>query len=1001
MPVMRTIAVVVHWGDSGATRNTVSSLLGDFSPSRIIVVENGMAWDGGNLPEEIIRVFLPQNLGYAGGVNTGMRAAFGRGAGAVLVLNNDLRFPVGALRIMEEKLLQAPSVGCVGAIMDEGDGYVIYGGGRVSWLTGRANLSRYPDPASRLHYISGACMLIRREAFEQIGPIPEQYFHTWEDTAWGSMLRQYGWNIAWANTPIVTHPRSHSLPDGQKKTYYLVRNGALFIRQHAPFFAKVWLLGIEPIRIVLAMLRGKGAVVRGLRDARAGIAGPLPVSQKHQPARVTGALCRVSVIIPTHQSEETIVQCLQSAERAIEQYGGNGEISVVDGGSTDDTVRVAKATGIPSSILRFSNIGFGGIANRAARRATGDIILFLNPDALLPPGALSSLVHAFLYDNVGIVGCRLISPEGELEHMQGAPYPSLARTVRKSFTGRCCAVGSQYSVPWVSGAAMAVRRNVFQSLKGFSERYFLYFEDVDLCRRARMKGWSVMVCSAVTVVHEKGKSTRHPQRKAMYDTAQNYYFQRYRPMWEYVALRFLRVFYRNGWAIGIVGIGSAAAFIPIVSGVGAVLTAIIALVAKFPVAGVGMLAVSLLAGQSVRIPVLGTSLTVTDSVFPVVVIGWLLAIMLRRRMGEMGVHLMSYWWVVVALLPGILLAVERLPFVELIASVSYAVRLGAVLLFIPLLRSLRISFYTVRLMLLSVAVFLVGIGIVQLLFLPSLPPLSETLVSKLLLTYSGGGWDPHEFRMFATWLDPNFLGGFFAIAIALVLPVIVSKDRIKNLYTVRYISFFILLVVLSASIALTKSRASIVAVFGAVTVLVAIMASKYKPSYMHARFLIPVASIAVLGILAVPGLAERFMASPEYDPTFALRVESWMQAVGHIEQYPWFGVGYNAYGAEQVASGNVTVTDIRSISAADNAMLTFFATTGIWGVVFLCGGLIWGLRNLLRCRNAEKVVSVLLLITAVGVHTQFMQSITYIHIIVPLALILGTVDSSRWGVRDA
>lgn len=998
---MKTIAVVVHWGDSGATRNTVISLLRDVSPSRIIVVENGMAWDGGDLPEDIVRVFLPQNLGYAGGANAGMRAAFGRGAGAVLVLNNDLCFPVGALGIMEEKLIQNPSVGCVGAIIDEGDGYLMYGGGRVSWFTGRSYFLRYPASTSQLHYISGACMLIRQKMFEQVGPIPEQYFHTWEDTAWGSMLKKHGWGIAWANTPTVTHPRSHSLPDGQKKTYYLVRNGALFIRQYAPFFAKIWLLSIEPIRIILAMMSGKKAVVCGLRDARAGITGPLPAPRKRQSfCYVTGVPYRVSVVIPTHQSATTIVRCLRSAKQAVEQYSGNGEIIIVDGGSTDDTVCIAQSTGIPNKILRFSNIGFGGIANRGARRATGDIILFLNPDAILPPDALSSLVRTF-HGNIGIVGCRLISSTGEPEYMQGAPYPSLTRTMRKSFNRGHCVIGSQYSVPWISGAAMAVRRDVFRSLKGFSERYFLYFEDVDLCRRARMHGWNVTVCSAVTVVHEKGKSTSHPQRKVMYGRAQDYYFQRYRPMWEYIFLRFLRLFYRNGWVIGIIGISSTAVFIPIVSGVGAILMASIVLIAKFPIIGVGILAASLLAGQSVRVSVWGSSLTVTDAVLPVVLMGCLLAILLRRRAGEVGVRLMSYWWIVAALLPGILLAAERLPIEEFLTSVSYAVRLGAVLFLIPLLRSLRISFYTVRLILLGVAVFLVGIGMVQLLFLPSLPPSSETLISTLFLTYSGGGWDPHEFRMFATWLDPNFLGGFFAIAIALVLPIIVSNNRIKNLCVLRSVFFITLLIILSISIALTKSRASIVAVLGSVVVLATIMVSRYKPSCTHARFLVPIASIAVLGILAVPGLAERFITSPGHDPTFALRVESWMQAVGHIEQYSWFGIGYNAYGAEQIASGNVTVTGIRSVSAADNAILTFFATTGVWGVVLLCGGLVWGLRNLLQFRNAEKAISVLLLVVAIGIHTQFMQSITYIHILVPLALVLGTVNSSKWGARDA
>jgi len=139
-----------------------------------------------------------------------------------------------------------------------------------------------------------------------------------------------------------------------------------------------------------------------------------------------------------------------------------------------------------------------------------------------------------------------------------------------------------------------------------------------------------------------------------------------------------------------------------------------------------------------------------------------------------------------------------------------------------------------------------------------------------------------------------------------------------------------------------------------------------------------------------------FFVAPLADPTVQLRLHSWQQALQHYSNFPLFGVGYNAYGIEQLAVGNLSSPSINSLAGTDNFILLLLATTGIWGATLLLFGmsrfvgvLIKGARN-----NKEGSLSVLLILVALFVNAQFIQSFTYIHLLLPLVLLIGANDSS-------
>jgi GT2 family glycosyltransferase len=272
----RTWAVVVHYGDPAFTRRCVGALRGssDLPAEHILVVEEGSP--SGVPPDSGRTLSHGGNKGFAAGVNVGTHTAFTAGADYALVLNNDVVIPQGALEALLRNADTAqPRIGCVGAVLDEGDARPVYGGGGVSWVRGRAHLAHDPTAAAVLHYISGACFLLTRSCIEDVGGFPEKYFLYWEDVAFGFAARKRGWQLSWARTPLVSHPRSQGT-DPAEKTYYLVRNGALFAHEYAPRAARSWLRTLEPLRERWAVRHGAWAVVHGLRDARAGVTGPRP-----------------------------------------------------------------------------------------------------------------------------------------------------------------------------------------------------------------------------------------------------------------------------------------------------------------------------------------------------------------------------------------------------------------------------------------------------------------------------------------------------------------------------------------------------------------------------------------------------------------------------------------------------------------------------------------------------------------------------------------------------
>nr|WP_309695346.1 glycosyltransferase family 2 protein [Armatimonas sp.] len=256
-----------------------------------------------------------------------------------------------------------------------------------------------------------------------------------------------------------------------------------------------------------------------------------------------------SILIVTYRCKDDALRCLASLSPAFPVIGREGpgeggpfQIIVADNASGDGTVEAIRAQFPLVCVLGLDeNIGFARANNLAAKHATGEFLLLLNPDTVIPElGTLERCVAYLAAQDSYTCGmtCRVESEDGSLQWECARHFPTVSSECAKAFFPykrwdaiKSFDVTKEQAVPCVLGAFVLLRRANWEALAGFDERFFLMYEDVDLCRRLYEQGWKLMYWPEARIIHTGGQSwkSEKPRTYANTHLSSLQYIQKYWP----------------------------------------------------------------------------------------------------------------------------------------------------------------------------------------------------------------------------------------------------------------------------------------------------------------------------------------------------------------------------------------------------------------------------------------------------------------------------------------
>ena len=257
----------------------------------------------------------------------------------------------------------------------------------------------------------------------------------------------------------------------------------------------------------------------------------------------------VAAVIVNYNAGDELREALDSIARELESpewAGTEWEGVVVDNASSDDCGAIVGTFAPRVRLIRNAeNLGFSRGVNQGIAATRAPLVLVMNPDCRLLDGAVAALRDVLsAHERCAIAGPRILDPDGSVQgSARGDPdmltglfgrstllrrlLPGLSVTRRNVMSDDAIRMReTSVVVDWVSGACMLARRHALEEVRGFDERYFLYWEDADLCRRLRTRGYHVRYVPGATAVHRVGHSSRRAKAasiRAFHQSAYLYY----------------------------------------------------------------------------------------------------------------------------------------------------------------------------------------------------------------------------------------------------------------------------------------------------------------------------------------------------------------------------------------------------------------------------------------------------------------------------------------------
>ena len=254
----------------------------------------------------------------------------------------------------------------------------------------------------------------------------------------------------------------------------------------------------------------------------------------------------LSIITVTHQSCDELPRLMESLQAAgWTREPGRSEIIVVDSGSTDGTLEMVRRRW-PSvrTVDCGGNVGFSRGCNIGQELADAPYRVLLNPDTVIPPGALEKLLSWLMErPRVAAVGPQLVDEDGNPQ-ISTQKFPNVKQVISRQWAGLLSPLGVndrgdvQPNRPgptdWISGACLVMSADAWEDVGPLDVEFFLYFEETDWCLRAVGKGWEIHYLPEVHVVHTGGRSARKSENALIqgrigkhFNSSRRHYFMKH------------------------------------------------------------------------------------------------------------------------------------------------------------------------------------------------------------------------------------------------------------------------------------------------------------------------------------------------------------------------------------------------------------------------------------------------------------------------------------------
>jgi N-acetylglucosaminyl-diphospho-decaprenol L-rhamnosyltransferase len=262
----------------------------------------------------------------------------------------------------------------------------------------------------------------------------------------------------------------------------------------------------------------------------------------------------LAIIIVSYNVRAELAACLESVVGHTEPFPT--EVVVVDNASTDATVASVRARWPDVRVIEAGgNLGFARANNLGIRATHSEFVLLLNPDTVIPPAAIPTLVRGLaMHPEAAAAGPRLIDAEGfpelsfgwaigplgELrQKIVGALYERRIRRVVRMVDQWARQAGPR---EWVSGACLLLRRADLEAVGLIDERFFMYTEDVDLCVALRRRGRDILFLPQAEILHLRGRSAgRNPATERLRRRSQLAYYEKHHRRWVPLLRTYLRL----------------------------------------------------------------------------------------------------------------------------------------------------------------------------------------------------------------------------------------------------------------------------------------------------------------------------------------------------------------------------------------------------------------------------------------------------------------------------